>query len=95
MGIGSVCRRHLHGPDGLLVILNKLDRELPAGVRLHLFGVKGDAIRHLRDLPRVQSVDSMAWDLAARREREGSSRIEDRSEAMRRWYLAQEKHLAL
>lgn len=69
VGVGSVCRRHLRGPDGLLALLDVLDRHLPRRVKLHLFGVKGDALGHLapyRD--RVASVDSMAWDSRARSE---------------------------
>ncbi len=68
VGVGSVCRRHLHGEAGLLALLAVLDAELPAHVRLHLFGVKGQALLHLHPwLHRIESVDSMAWDFAARR----------------------------
>lgn len=66
VGLGSVCRRELHGPSGLLTILDALDRELPPHVRLHLFGVKGATLAHLdRFGTRVASVDSMAWDKRA------------------------------
>ena len=70
VGVGSVCRRHLHGPEGLIAVLTNLDRVLPKGVGLHLFGVKGDAIAKLIHIMphRIHSVDSMAWDFAARME---------------------------
>lgn len=67
VGLGSVCRRELHGPEGLITILDAIHAALPAGVRLHLFGVKGDALRHLaRYGDRIASIDSMAWDFRAR-----------------------------
>ena len=68
-GVGSMCRRHVHGPDGLIAVVDHLDRVLPRGVRLHLFGVKGAALPWL--LPyggRVASIDSQAWGTAARRD---------------------------
>lgn len=66
VGVGSVCRRHLHGSDGLLAVIGKLDAHLPAHVKLHLFGVKGAALSLLADHPRFASMDSMAWNMAAR-----------------------------
>ncbi|TXL70119.1 hypothetical protein FHP25_35955 [Vineibacter terrae] len=94
MGLGSVCRRHLGGTDGVLHILSRLDRELPRGKTLHLFGVKGTAISELAGHPRVHSVDSMAWDAAARREKAGSCTVDHRSTHLCRWYEAQRRHLA-
>jgi hypothetical protein len=68
VGVGSVCRRDIHGEDGLLSILAALDEVLPEDVGLHLFGVKGGAVPHLTPyLHRIASLDSMAWDFAARR----------------------------
>jgi hypothetical protein len=94
VGIGSVCRRHLHGPDGLLNIIRGLDEALPSGVRFHLFGVKGSALTHLRRLGlihRVESVDSLAWDyeatISAQKARI-SCTVEHRAGCMRRWYKA-------
>jgi hypothetical protein len=66
VGVGSVCRRDLGGRAGLLAVVEALDRALPPRTRLHLFGVKGSAIRRLAGHPRVHSGDSMAWDLSAR-----------------------------
>lgn len=66
VGLGSVCRRDLHGEDGIIAILNKVDQNLPPNVKLHLFGVKSQAAQALKDHPRIQSVDSMAWNMAAR-----------------------------
>lgn len=66
VGIGSVCRRHLHGDDGLFAVIAALDRKLPLHVRFHFFGVKGRALAHLGEHPRFGSMDSMAWNMAAR-----------------------------
>lgn len=67
VGIGSVCRRHLRGSAGLLSIL---DRLVPLGISTHLFGVKGSALDVIGSdmflAPMVRSVDSHAWDYAAR-----------------------------
>lgn len=65
VAVGSMCRRHLRGPDSLGAVLQALE-VLPKHVRLHLFGVKGSALAQLRDNPRIASVDSQAWDFAAR-----------------------------
>ena len=94
MGLGSVCRRDLHGPEGLLTILEALDAELPDNVKLHLFGVKGDALPHLvkRFSHRVASIDSMAWDFRARKEARAariSNTVEHRAAWMRHWVESQ------
>ncbi len=93
VGVGSVCRRHLHGPEGLLPILSGLDRALPSHVRLHLFGVKGDVLANLHWMQRrIGSVDSMAWDFAARMEARKagvSCTVGRRASAMRDWYKRQ------
>lgn len=67
VGIGSVCKRHLNGPDGLVAILSRLDAELPAHVGLHLFGVHSAARAELEHHPRVRSLDSQAWGATTRR----------------------------
>lgn len=103
VGLGSVCRRDVHGPDGLLALLAVLDAELPAGVRLHLFGVKGDAIPHLGPyLHRIEPMDSMAWDTRARREAqelrkdgaEVSNTVERRAAHLTAWAERQHARLA-
>jgi len=68
VGVGSVCRRQMSGPTGLWAILASLDRWLPPHVKLHLFGVKGDAIPELSQNPRIESTDSCAWDFGTRRQ---------------------------
>ena len=98
VGLGSVCRRNLHGPEGLLTILEALDKALPAHVRLHLFGVKGDSLPHIaaRFAHRIESIDSMAWDLRARKEARAariSNTVEHRAEWMKRWHDAQTRKL--
>lgn len=93
VGVGSVCRRQLHGREGLLAVLATLDRELPPEVRLHLFGVKGALLRHLAPYAaRVASVDSMAWDYRARRAAREQGRPNDmvhRCKVMVDWYQRQ------
>lgn len=68
VGVGSVCRRPLRGPEGLLAVVGRLDAVLPPRVSLHLFGVKSAALGVLAGHPRIHSVDSQAWGYAARRE---------------------------
>lgn len=68
VGIGSVCRRHVNGPTGILAVIDALDRAVPNHVRFHLFGIKGTAIKKLMEhFPeRMESMDSMAWNMQAR-----------------------------
>ena len=67
IGIGSVCRRSLHHPKhGLYAVLAALEGRLPKGSKVHLFGVKGDALKKIRMMPWVASADSMAYDFGAR-----------------------------
>ena len=91
VGVGSMCRRNVWGPDGLVAVVAALDAVLPAGVQLHLFGVKSDGLEVLARHPRVASIDSMAWDVEARRVgREGDGcTMAVRTAAMRRWYTSQ------
>lgn len=93
VGVGSVCRRALNGAAGILNVISKLDARLPGHIRLHLFGVKGPAIKALRGHPRIHSVDSAAWDFQARRQKTqngvASCTIEYRSHYLRKWYKQQ------
>lgn len=92
VGVGSVCRRHLHGADGLLSVIAKLDAKLPGHVRFHLFGVKSQAVQALRWHPRIASTDSMAWSVTARRaaHKAGTScNGEARAAALREWVAKQ------
>ena len=67
VGLGSVCRRDVHDRrHGILAILRAVEPILPPGTKLHLFGVKGAALRYLAEHPLVASADSMAWDFGAR-----------------------------
>lgn len=90
VGVGSVCRREVHGPEGLLTVLAALDRELPKGIRLHLFGVKGALLAHIAPYKhRIASVDSMAWDHRARhdaQDRDVKNDVEHRAATMRTWF---------
>jgi len=69
VGVGSMCRREVAGPNGLIAVVDHLDRVLPPGVRLHIFGAKGAALPWLNAFPdRVASIDSQAYGVAARRD---------------------------
>lgn len=89
IGLGSVCRRSLHDPKhGLLAVLAGLEGHLPSGSSLHCFGVKGAALRTLRTLPWIASVDSMAYDAQSRRDAFSQGRsntLAHRAAEMTRW----------
>ena len=91
VGIGSVCRRAVHGPDGILAILDAVNRVLPPHVKLHLFGVKSSALDYLAHHPRIASVDSMAWDVAARAERRTGRDMAFRIDHMQAWAERQQR----
>ena len=98
VGIGSVCRRHVHGPDGVLAVVAALDAKVPEHVRFHLFGVKSQAIKALVDRfpQRIASTDSMAWNVTCRRECYRAGRAQDgaaRAEYMEKWYNQQQELL--
>lgn len=90
VGIGSVCSRSVHGPDGLMAVLERVDRVLPPEVQLHLYGVKSDALDVLLAEAaldgRVRSVDSMAWDVEARVRFRTGRTIARRASVMQDWY---------
>lgn len=98
VGVGSVCRRDLEGPAGLLAVLGLLDSVLPPHVRLHAFGVKNEALPELaRFGTRIASTDSQAWDYRARRDAQDAGEpfsMAVRGAAMRRWWARQKKLLA-
>lgn len=98
VGIGSVCRRELGGANGIATIIARLDAVLPSHVRFHLFGVKGSAISELSKLPRVASVDSMAYEFRARvlaREAGATKTISFRAEVLEKWMDRQTGHALL
>jgi hypothetical protein len=89
IGLGSVCRRSLNDPKhGVFAILRGIEDLIPPGAKLHLFGVKGRALRELAQHPLVASADSMAYDFQARmtaaRERR-SNAMSGRIQAMHTW----------
>jgi hypothetical protein len=94
VGVGSVCRRHLHGPTGLIAVLHAIRGAIPSGTRLHLFGVKGSAVAPIISefTGLIESTDSMAWDFAARiqaREQGVSSTREFRAQRLVEWAVSQ------
>lgn len=93
IGVGSMCRRQIHGPEGLVAVIERLSRILPIGARMHAFGVKGDALPYLAPFSQwVASIDSQAFGIAARQDalRRGVPKT-DRLVAthMERWYRRQ------
>ncbi len=69
IGIGSMCRRPCHGPEGLVAVVERLDNVLPDAVFCHAFGVKGSALLWLKPFERrIVSIDSQAYGIAARRD---------------------------
>lgn len=97
VGLGSVCRRQLKGPDGIYALLGHLDAILPPHVQLHLFGVKSGALQRLADHPRLCSIDSCAWDFAARveaRKTGAAKSIAYRGKFLRDWYDRQQQAIA-
>lgn len=98
VGIGSVCRRHLHGRAGLLAVMDALDAHVPRSVQFHLFGVKSQAIAAVaKHFPgRVASIDSMAWNMQARwigHHQNIPTDARMRTEVMTAWYQRQLAHL--
>jgi len=95
VGVGSMCRREVRGPEGLIAVVEHLDRILPAGVTLHCFGVKGSALPFLRPFDeRIASIDSQAYGIAARHDalRRGVSKTDGLvAEHMTRWFLRQRR----
>jgi hypothetical protein len=89
IGVGSVCRRNLTDRrHGLYTILEGLDGRLPQGVKLHLFGIKGQALTQVKMYDWVASVDSMAFDFGARiksRQRGTPNSMMHRRAEMTRW----------
>lgn len=103
VGIGSVCRRHIHGPNGLITVLREVDSFLPPHCKLHLFGVKSSAIAYLvgdgrparraseRYRDRILSLDSMAWEASARVGRRTGRTMEYRLGHLDAWMQRQDR----
>ena len=98
VGVGSMCRRHVEGPTGILQVLHELDEALgDSPVRLHLFGLKSQGMEAVRAHPRVASFDSQAYGVAARQNaRKAGVPKSDAYVAreMERWYCDQRARLA-
>ena len=93
VGVGSVCARPVHGPTGLMAVVHRIDRVLPPGIQLHLFGVKSAGIRAILSEGaldgRVRSIDSMAWDFIARVRFRTGRTVARRIGVMRTWHDGQ------
>lgn len=67
IGVGSICRRPLEGPNGVIAVIERINDELGSlPAKLHLFGVKTDAAAVLASHPRIASYDSQAYGVHAR-----------------------------
>lgn len=103
IGVGSMCRRKVAGADGIVSIVDTLHRNLPDGIKLHLFGLKSDGAECVADLDgRVASIDSQAYGFRARK-LANELRAEDPSfsktnafvsEVMAKWYNGQVARMA-
>lgn len=93
VGIGSMCRRHIVGPNGVIQVLRALESAFAGtATRFHLFGLKSQGIQHAALHPRVASCDSQAYGVAARQYAwKARASKSDRYVAgvMRRWYEEQ------
>lgn len=79
VGVGSMCRRATRGPDGIVAIVDELDRRLPEGIRLHLFGAKSTSAEALLQFGRrIDSIDSQAYGVQARREADRRRAVDPR-----------------
>ena len=67
IGIGSVCRRHLKGKDGIITIMKEITKVFPDKT-FHLFGVKGGTLKAMKQYTENIEMDSGAWSFAARTE---------------------------
>ncbi len=90
IGVGSMCRRHVGGPNGIMSVLCMLDDAFAGtNTRFYLFGLKSQGIQHAAAHARVASCDSQAYGMAARQDA-WKARVpkSDRyvAAAMRRWY---------
>ena len=97
VGIGSVCRRHLRGRDGVLRIFGEVAAAIPRTTKLHLFGVKSGALEYLAASPQMGSIDSCAWDMEARidaRKRQISNTLDHRVGNLRAWVAKQRDAVA-
>lgn len=97
IGIGSMCRRDLHdGEQGLIAILENLQKNFPKESRAHVFGAKNLALDHLPNLGFVASSDSMAWDFGSRvkaHKLKVSNTMERRTREMSDWMSAAMKRV--
>jgi len=93
VGIGSMCRRPIHGPEGLIAVIERLSRDFPIAAKMHAFGVKGDALPYLTPFaPWIASIDSQAYGVAARRDalRRGVRKTDLLvADHLERWYREQ------
>src|SRR3546814_13549260 len=92
-----MCRRPIHGPEGLVAVVDHLDQILPRGKRLHLFGVKGEALPYLTGFAhRIASIDSQAYGVSARisAHRQGRSKTDPFvADHMQHWLRVQQDRL--
>lgn len=98
VGVGSMCRRHVEGPTGVLQVVHELDQALgDSPARLHLFGLKSQGMEAVRAHPRVWGFDSQAYGVAARqdaRKARASKSNAYLAAVMERWCERQRERLA-
>lgn len=75
VGVGSICKRN-GNPHAIVAVLEAIKAERP-DLQLHGFGLKKTALENAYILSMLDSADSMAWSMAARRQgRNANSGIE-------------------
>ena len=93
VGVGSMCRRQVEGPTGILQVVHELDQALgDSRVKLHLFGLKSQGMAEVRAHPRVFGFDSQAYGVTARqtaRKARVSKTDAYLAREMERWYRHQ------
>lgn len=102
IGVGSMCRRDTEGPNGIVAVVDALDRRLPPGVTLHIFGVKSSGGEQIAFMDRIASIDSQAYGITARQKAQEMRRHDpsfSKSNAftakiMEEWYLSQVNRMA-
>lgn len=102
IGVGSMCRRDTAGPNGIVAVVDALDRRLPPGVTLHIFGVKSSGGEQIAFMDRIASIDSQAYGITARQKAQEMRRTDphfSKSNAftagiMEQWYLSQVGRMA-
>ncbi|WP_206365078.1 DUF7221 family queuine tRNA-ribosyltransferase-like protein [Sphingomonas panacis] len=82
IGVGSMCRREIHGPEGLIAVIDHLDQILPSGIRLHALCIVASVLRYFSTHWACGAVRNLFSNCTTRnRRRRNYCRRDDRSAA--------------